>query len=434
MSRRAPVVLCGAAPDTGNLGVSALCGSVLHGVSKRLPEGRIVVFDNSPSAGALHWRLAGTDVDALRCGAYLTRRFYRPECLWNVRASARLGGLWNTAAQNLSRAMAVLDISGGDSFTDMYGAWRFRAITLPKYMALELGRPLVLLPQTYGPFSTRHARDKAQYILRKSHMAWARDAESLSVLQSLLGSGFDSARHCLGVDVAFSLPAVMPDDAVVATVASLLTAKARPLVGLNVSGLILNRPEEATARYGLKASYRDIVLELARRLLRKSDVRILLVPHVVAPRGCYESDIDACESVLDALGKEAVGRVQVAPIFQDPCEVKWLISQCDWFCGTRMHSTIAALSTGVPTAAISYSPKTLGVFETCAQGARVADPRALDTADMVDHLWQSWEQREAARASLAEALPAVLRQAETQMDEIVAACGLRADPQGTVRG
>ena len=75
-----------------------------------------------------------------------------------------------------------------------------------------------------------------------------------------------------------------------------------------------------------------------------------------------------------------------------------------------------------PAAAIASSPKTLGVFETCGQGAHVADPRQLDTGEVVERLWQSWAAREEARRSLRAALPAVLRRAEEQMDAIVGEC------------
>jgi polysaccharide pyruvyl transferase WcaK-like protein len=76
----------------------------------------------------------------------------------------------------------------------------------------------------------------------------------------------------------------------------------------------------------------------------------------------------------------------------------------------------------VPAAAIAYSDKTQGVFETCGQGAHVADLRRLDTDEVVSHLWRSWEQRDEARASLREQLPGVLAQVEAQMDAIVACC------------
>ena len=60
--------------------------------------------------------------------------------------------------------------------------------------------------------------------------------------------------------------------------------------------------------------------------------------------------------------------------------------------------------------------KTLGVFNTCGQGERVADPRVLGTDDVVDHLWNSWKVREEARSSLAKRLPDVRAESEEQIE------------------
>lgn len=406
------------APDTANLGVSALCASVLSGVSARFPQVSMTLWDNHTGVRPLVWELGGNTIHAVCCGAYHTRRYYRPESLWKIRLSARLGGLGNAGARSILSADAVLDISGGDSFTDMYGPWRFRAITLPKLIALEQGKPLFLLPQTYGPFTGEPARKTAMRILRAAAMAWARDEHSFEALKELLGTAFDPDRHRVGVDVAFTMPVARPGEDCIAGQIEWLEDQRTPLVGFNISGLLLNRPREAAEQYGLKAEYREVIVGFLRRLLRESDAHVLLIPHVVTPPGHYESDIEACEAIATALRDESAGRIAVAPVLHDPCEVKWLIAQCDWFCGTRMHSTIAALSSGVPTAAISYSPKTLGVFETCNSGSHVADPRNLSTVDMVEHLWQSWEGRKGARETLLASLSNVLEQADSQMNEI----------------
>lgn len=417
-----PIGFSGATLDTGNLGVSALCASIICGLTSTFPPFSVTLFDFGKGAGRVEYRLDENSVSILRCGAYHTKRLYRSESFWNIRLCARLGGLWNPGARSILAARAILDISGGDSFTDMYGPWRFRSVTLPKLIALEQRKPLILLPQTYGPFLSERTHRKAQKIVRASTMAWARDARSFEVLQTLLGSAFDPRRHRVGVDVAFRLPVTRPAEEVIADRSDWFEDARTPLVGLNVSGLLLNRPLDAAEQYGLKADYREVILAFTRRLLRESDARVLLIPHVVTPSGHYESDIDACEAIAVDLREEFSERVTIAPVVHDPCEVKWIIGQCDWFCGTRMHSTVAALSSGVPTAAISYSPKTLGVFETCGQGAHVVDPRQLDTAEATDHLWQSWLSRKSARESLGVALPHVLQQAESQMDQIVAAC------------
>lgn len=416
------ICLVGMAPDTGNLGVSALCGSVLHGISTRVGNADLAVWDHRSGTGPLSWRIGERDIQAVRYGAYHTKRLYRPECLWNIQTCARLGGLWNAAARKVLASNAILDISGGDSFTDMYGPWRFRAVTQPKLIAIEQGKPLILLPQTYGPFQEAPNREIARKIVCAAAMAWARDGRSFEVLKDLLGDAFDPARHRVGVDVAFGLPATRPSSENIAGALDWLERGQTPLAGLNVSGLLLNRPREAAEQYGLKADYCQVLLTFVRRLMKESDARVLLVPHVVSPPGHHESDIEACETIAAELGNAYSDRVAVAPVVHDPCEVKWIIARCDWFCGTRMHSTIAALSSGVPTAAISYSPKTLGVFETCAQGEHVVDPQQQGTGEAVDHLWRSWLGRESARGSLGFALPKVLRQAESQLDEIVAAC------------
>lgn len=416
------ICLFNAALDTANLGVSALGESVAHSLRSAHPDSSLAVFDCSPGASTIQLGAIDRGKPVLRCGGYHTRRIYRPESLWNIRVCAHLGGLWNPGARLLRAADAVLDITGGDSFTDLYGAKRFFAGVLPKRIALGLLKPLILLPQTYGPFASPRNRRIAQDIVRRSAMAWARDERSFDVLKDLLGGAFDPVRHRSGVDVAFGLPAVRPSEDALGAAAAWLGDRSAPLAGLNVSGLVMNRPETAARQYGLQADYGQAVISLVRRLLTHSGARILLLPHVVTPPGHYESDIEACNRVADAVTGEAGGRVAVLPALHGPCEVKWVISQLDWFCGTRMHATIAALSSGVPAAAIAYSPKTLGVFETCGQGAHVADPRQLDTEDVAERLWQSWGAREEARRSLRAALPAVLRRAEEQMDAIVRGC------------
>jgi polysaccharide pyruvyl transferase WcaK-like protein len=97
----------------------------------------------------------------------------------------------------------------------------------------------------------------------------------------------------------------------------------------------------------------------------------------------------------------------------DEREVKWVISKLDWFCGTRMHSTIAALSSGVPTASVAYSDKTRGVFDTCGVGDQVIDPRSLQTRDVVERLSACW----AGRAETAQILASSIQRVKALATE-----------------
>ena len=435
-ARDRPLQLCvfGVPPRTGNLGVTAMHLALLTGIARRVENPLITVFDDRPGIRPEATRLAGREMTYRLCGAIPTRRIYRRHSLWQIRASGRLGGLGNPVIKAIREAHAVLDVTGGDSFTDLYGPRRFRWVTLDKLITLEQGRPLILLPQTIGPFHSARARRIARRILRSAMMVWVRDATSFTVLRDLLGSDFDDDRHRCGVDLAFGLETRQPAQPLPEPIASWFADDGRrPIVGCNVSGLIFNNAAAAKVRFGLRAEYDRAVILFLQRILNQTDANVLLVPHVITERGHHEHDPDACASVAEALPQADGQRVAIVGGGYDPCEMKWIIGRTDWFCGTRMHAGIAALSSGVPTAAIAYSRKTRGVFDTCGQGPHVADPRELDTANVVEHLWQSWTQRETAAAQLRHRLPFVLQQAQTQMDEVLASCGVAPPTMTSLR-
>jgi colanic acid/amylovoran biosynthesis protein WcaK/AmsJ len=417
------VSLVGAAPTTGNLGVTALCYSVLDALYDRLPELRMTVFDYGHGSG----RLMEYDSHEIQLrGATLSRRVYKQESLWTMRLATSLGGRWNRSVKSLRESSAIIDMSGGDSFTDLYGPKIFRAMTMRKQIAIESGTPLILGPQTYGPFRSDKTRRIASKIVRASRMSWARDADSFAVLRELLGDEFDTERHRQGVDCAFLLPIREPvnhtDENWYEWIATDTQDRDTPIVGLNVSGLLANDSESAHKQYGFKACYPDIIQGLLEHLLEHTDARVLLVPHVEPSGKDPESDVLACERVMAQIDSRHQARVIAVPAMRDPRQSKWIISRCDWFCGTRMHSAIAGLSTGVPTTAIAYSPKTRGVFATCGVADAVVDPRSMDTQDVLEGLKNWWNRRETLTSTLRAGLSGVLHTASAQMDAIAEMC------------
>lgn len=409
----------GAAPDTGNLGVSALLYGTLTGLTRSLPDLTPIVFDYETGVRRTTLDLTSHEVEIVRCGAYHTRRFYRPEALSRIRASLRVGGVGTAAARLIAQSDAILDLSGGDSFTDLYGDHRFQFVTSPKLTVLDAGVPLMLLPQTYGPFSDPRRRRVAQSVLRRSRFAWARDPWSYFQLQELLGDDFDPRRHREGVDVAFTMEDSVPSSPLPQPVADWVEDPDVSVAGLNVSGLLYNGGENARIKYGLAADYEAVITDVVSRVLNESDWKLVLVPHVTVEEAREESDTRAARLLKEKIGQP--DRVEVAPSFRDPRHVKWLISRLDWFCGTRMHSTIAALSSGVPAVALAYSDKTLGVFQTCGLGDYVSDLRRDETNPAVDQVIAGWQDRTSGRALLADKLPDVMARGRAQMDELAAA-------------
>lgn len=416
------ITLFGAAPDSGNQGVTALCHSATSGLWER-GIGPITIADNGRGERREQWLLAGRPREVRRVGAVNTRRFYRSESLHMIGLALRAGGFGNPCAEALRASHAVLDVSGGDSFTDLYGRRRFEAMSMNKRMALKAGIPLILLPQTLGPFRDRTCRKEATRLLRSASAVWTRDATSCDLLRELLGEDFDPARHHQGLDLALLLASKSPDRPLPEPIASWLekctSQRSAPVVGINVSGLLCNDQRHAQRRFGLSEGHLEALHALARGLFDVcAELRILLIPHVLKPIGHPESDWAACLDLERRLRVSEPRRVATLPPHYDASELKHVISRLDWFCGARMHACIGAFSSGVPTLSLAYSDKADGVFAACGFREAVADLRRLDAGKLASTARDSFGRRELQAIELARRLPTLRRRGESQMDAI----------------
>jgi polysaccharide pyruvyl transferase WcaK-like protein len=417
------IAIFGAAQDTGNLGVSALSQSIVMGLWRRGFRNS-VIFDHGRGLRELTRDIGMERIRFRAQGAIGGMRLYRPENLTRALAENRIGLTFNPIVRMVRKASAVLDISGGDSFSDIYGKRRFVAITQPKHLALDSGTPLVLMPQTYGPFEDPARRSEAADILQRSRLAFARDERSFQLMTDLLGRHFDPLRHISGVDVAFALPISEPSSEARDAYLGWKERQKGRIAGFNVSGLLFSAPSEAMRQFGLKTDFQSLALAFAGRLLRETDASLLLMPHVLDRPGSHESDEVAVRAVREEMQAKFGDRIFVPEVADCATQAKWFISQCDWFTGARMHATIAALSSGVPALALAYSGKMQGVFESCGQGDSVVDLRAEGVeSSVLDAMLGSFAKASESRVMLAARLPETLTRARLQFDRIASEIG-----------
>lgn len=268
------------------------------------------------------------------------------------------GGLLSYAR----RCDVIVDIAGGDSFTDKYGVRRFLFQSLTKCAAILTQTPLILSPQTLGPFERRWCRWIARWIMRRARHTVSRDDMS-SALARELGA---ERRLIEATDVAFRLPFSPPaprtDGAPGGRVgAELVHAPARLRVGVNVSGLLYRGGYDGQNYFGLTVDYVELIHELLDRLTARGDLEVHLVGHVLLPLKFESVDDDL--RIAMQLGQDYPD-VVVAPAFRTPSEAKSYIAAMDLFTGSRMHACIAAFSSGVPVVPLAYSRKFKGLFGT----------------------------------------------------------------------
>jgi polysaccharide pyruvyl transferase WcaK-like protein len=402
------VGLFGCSLNTGNRGVTALAYSTIGGLHTLGVPVEVTLFDMGHGYRTATVPIQGGSVDIRLIGCFESKRYYRTSNLTHLRWANRLGlGKWHPMLKELKKLDAIFDISAGDSFSDIYGPKRFHSIVVSKLLAMEMGIPLVLTPQTYGPFRSEHAKAVARDILQRANQVWARDAISMRVVKDLGVDVGDENKYKTGVDVAFGLPSHAPKDQKLVDDIQKFKESAGTLIGLNVSGLLYTNSGVDVSHYGFLDSYSAMTDELLQRLLALKDAKILLIPHVSSAHGRPDNDCDTTKlnEIYAKLPAEQKAKVFLVPPSVGPTEVKWVIAQCAWFCGTRMHACIAALSQGVPATAIAYSDKTLGVFETAHVGEAVVDPRVLHQEELIERIMAGMNRRELSAKALQARLP-----------------------------
>jgi polysaccharide pyruvyl transferase WcaK-like protein len=258
----------------------------------------------------------------------------------------------------------MIDIGGGDSFADIYGPRRINRMFFLKYVTHIARTPLVMAPQTIGPFSRPASKWLARLSMRLCKVVASRDAKSTAAARDL---GCDKVIEAC--DVAMRLPYDPP-----------APREGGPVkVGINVSGLLMGGGYTGKNEFDLQMDYPSLMRELITWFQDHSEgCEVHLIPHVIVREGKMvgEDDYTASQKLVEEF-PEAV----LAPAFNSPSEAKSYIAGMDFFMGARMHACIGAFAAGVPVVPMAYSRKFEGLFGTLGYGYTV-DCTSQSAADI----------------------------------------------------
>jgi polysaccharide pyruvyl transferase WcaK-like protein len=278
--------------------------------------------------------------------------------------------------RDLARCDLVLDIGEGDSFTDIYGLRRFRLHIASKLAVLLKGIPLILSPQTVGPFDRWYARLLARFVMKRCAKVFARDGISFDYLKS---QGLKNSGIAEAIDVAFCLPYRVSERPV---------GEHNVRIGLNVSGLLYSGGYAGENQFGLSLDYPRLMRELLAEWCKDEKNEVWLIPHVLSDAVPRDDD----RTALRELAK-VFPQARMAPEFASPSEAKSFIATMDFMTGARMHACIAAFSAGVPVVPFAYSRKFNGLFESLGYSWYV-DGKSLKNGEAKDRILEGFCRRE----------------------------------------
>lgn len=268
-------------------------------------------------------------------------------------------------------SLAVLSI-GGDNYSSSYG--------IPKIytdlddIVLEKKKPLFLWGASIGPFNDNpHYQKYISEHFQNVTGIFARESVTKKYLDSI---NVKENVHMVA-DPAFLMEPVKPkisaDDFFFDEDA----------IGFNISPLM--------ARYatgGDIEKWTKMVVSILTRVSKDTDMPIYLIPHVTSP---HSDDFTFMKTVLKKIEVKKNDITLIPPKY-NAAETKWIISNMTIFAGARTHSTVASLSSGVPTLSFVYSIKGLGINDDifghtnfCIESKYInADSVSKKTSDILD--------------------------------------------------
>lgn len=276
----------------------------------------------------------------------LIPNIYKNILFKNFRLKFKSIFFWRNAIQSIKECDVFFDATYGDGFSDIYGKkWNVKT-DLIKQIILWCKIPLVLVPQTYGPYTNRILEKWAVKLIRNARLVYSRDELSAQIIKERYGMNIN-----VSSDMAFKLPYNKK-------IYQFKTDKIR--IGINISSLLWDSEWSKDNYFNIKINYQEFHSTLIEYLISVGKYEIHIIPHVIdlEHSDSRENDYRVCLEIGEKYGSNII----VAYPFRTPIEAKSYISNMDIFIGSRMHATIGAISSGVATIPFSYSRKFEGLF------------------------------------------------------------------------
>lgn len=166
-------------------------------------------------------------------------------------------------------------------------------------------------------------------------------------------------------------------------------------IGINLSNFV-------SGDVGETSLFRQNVYKLLDYILNETNMNVILIPHVFW-KG--QDDRIICNEIER---KYNSSRINVLNTYEyNYCQIRYVIGKCKFFIGARTHAVISAYSMCVPTIALGYSVKSIGIANDLGLPSElVVDYRKLsDENEILNALIYMIENETEIRKHLEKVIP-----------------------------
>lgn len=211
-------------------------------------------------------------------------------------------------------------------------------------LALDMGIPVYVMPNSFGPFVDKYSRKMVQNCLNKCQIVYSRESVSQKVLKDCC-----NVESWLSRDLAMYLEKDTEFNAEEYLTEKGIKLQIGRMVGITV------RPYRFPGMQNAEELYLNYKKEVCRLILwlNANGYHPLLIEHVYSGN-YHERDIICIEDIVKKVNEEGC-KVDVFSARDLNCrKMKSVYAKMDYLVGTRFHSVIFSLTENVPVIAITY--------------------------------------------------------------------------------
>ncbi len=268
------------------------------------------------------------------------------------------------------------------------------------WLARILGKPVYLYAQSFGPFPTSLQARIGKSGIKSASLVLVREAKSY---RQLLKMGIPESRVIKVPDSAFLFDAKKNK-----TVARVVRPEGSKdtVVGITVRSWLDKKKQSA---------YESAIAELIRHIAAKPGYRVVVIPQVTSTE---QNDDDRVTGSRIAKLLPEQKNVNFLNERFSHSDILSVYGSLDLLVGTRFHSVIFALLSGVPALAIEYEHKTSGIMQDLGLSEWVLPIEEVSAKRIIPMFDDLVEKRESYEAKLDKVIPAYIAEAQSAAEQI----------------
>lgn len=393
-------LLCGGC-FAGNMGGDAMYETFIHQVKDINPKSQIAVLTKYPKDEVGICKERGYDVfkfttiDRILLGipffviGSLLKALHLPH-KWLA-----IGSLRQYYENDL-----LVDFSG-ISFSDFRGFLDLVINATWFLPAFVSGIPIIKMSQSLGTYEKLSVRLCAKYCLSRIHVVVARGDKSYDATKKLLPA--KKLVYNLP-DVAMCLPAASVE----------IKETILESVGLENKKYVVFAPSIVVDERAGEDFYRGIIKRSIQEIYQMTGYSILLVPHTrsiskAAGVDSASDDLTVCCDIANYFEDSDIP-VNLLRNRYNARELKSVIAGAEFVIGSRYHSLIASMSSGVPSLALGWGHKYYEMFDLFGMGEFVFEYHDFNEEKILCKVKELAGQYEEIRRSIEEKLPEIKRE------------------------